>query len=167
MAGLFALALLVYRFTGEKGLLVCFTMMLGMKGVSVKKTITTGTVVAGIFILGKIILGVFGVLPEMYYPQERAGVGVMFRHSLGYAHPNTLHMNVLMLTMMVVYLLTTAAMSSTLERKKKLSYISLVSIAALFFNLYIFMYSGTRTGIMACMAFLICNLWLAVRYRNF
>ena len=163
MAFLFALSFLVYHFTGEKGLLVCFTMMLGMKGVSVKKTITTGTVVAGIFILGKIILGVFGVLPEMYYPQERAGVGVMFRHSLGYAHPNTLHMNVLMLTMMVVYLLTTAAMSSTLERKKKLSFISLVSIAALFFNLYIFMYSGTRTGIMACMAFLICNLWLAVR----
>ena len=165
MAFLFALSFLVYYFTGEKGLLVCFTMLLGMKGVSVKKTITVGAVTAGTIILGKIVFGVFGVLPEVYYPQERSGAGLMFRHAFGYAHPNTLQMNVLMLTMMVMYLLTKTVMKSDLDRKKKLSYISLISITALFFNLYIFMYSGSRSGLITCMVFLICNFWLAVRKK--
>ncbi|RKM58159.1 hypothetical protein D6853_01070 [Butyrivibrio sp. X503] len=163
MAAFFALAILVYRFTGEKGLIVCFTMMFGMKGVSVKKTIMSGTVVSGVFILGKIVLGVFGILPEVYYPQDRAAAGLMFRHAFGYAHPNTLHMNVLMLTMMAVYLLTTAVMASSIDRKKKLSCIYLISVAALFFNLYIFMYSGSRTGILACIVFLVCNIWFCIR----
>lgn len=165
MCAFFALALLVYLNSGEKGLIVCFTMMFGMKGVSSRKVILTGAVTAACLVLGKIILGVFGILPEVYYPQERAGAGLMFRHAFGYAHPNTLHMNVLVLTMMVIYLWTTAIIRSDLERKNKLAYIYMISAGAFFFNVYIFMYSGSRTGVLACMAFLFCNIWLGTRKK--
>ena len=169
------LAAIVYMHTGEKGLIVCFTMMLGMKGVSVQKAIKTGAVVAGIIIMSKIFLGVFGLVHEIYYPQERDGVGLMFRHALGYAHPNSLHMNVQMLSMMVMYLITTWLMADRREMDNNIlsskiilrndSVIMLVaSLLVLCFNLYIFQYSGSRTGLLACVAYLIVNRWLY--YRN-
>ena len=172
IAGAFMLlAAIVYIHTGEKGLLVCFTMMLGMKCVSVQKVIKTGAVVAGMIIMSKVFLGVFGLVHEIYYPQERDGVGLMFRHALGYAHPNTLHMNVLMLSMMVMYLITTWLMSvrgemsdNVLSLKIKVRIDSIImfvaSLLVLCFNIYIFQYSGSRTGLLACVAYLIVNMWL-------
>ena len=177
IAGAFMLlAAIVYMHTGEKGLLVCFTMMLGMKCVSVQKVIKTGAFVAGIIIMCKIFLGVFGLVHEIYYPQERDGVGLMFRHALGYAHPNTLHMNVLMLSMMVMYLITTWLMSvrgkagnNKLLLKIIVSNDSVIMLTAsllvLCFNIYIFQYSGSRTGLLACIAYLIVNMWLYFRTR--
>lgn len=177
IAGAFILlAAIVYIHTGEKGLLVCFTMMLGMKCVSVQKVIKTGAVVAGMIIMSKVFLGVFGLVHEIYYPQERDGVGLMFRHALGYAHPNTLHMNVLMLSMMVMYLITTWLMSvrgemsdNILSLKIKVRIDSIImfvaSLLVLCFNIYIFQYSGSRTGLLACVAYLIVNMWLYFRTR--
>lgn len=152
----------VYINTGEKGLIVCFTMMLGMKAVSVRKVIKVGSIVAGVIIMSKVFLGVFGFVPEIYYPQERSGFGIMFRHALGYAHPNTLHMNVLMLSMLIMYLVTTHALSKEKPQKTKL-YIGAASIFTFLFNFYIFQYSGSRTGLLACIVYLTVNLWLYFR----
>ena len=164
VALLLLLAGLVYINTGEKGLIVCFSMLLGMKAVSVRKVISTGTVVAGVIIFLKIFLGVFGLAPEIYYPQERAGVGLMFRHALGYAHPNTLHMNVLMLSMLVMYLVTKKLRTDEfLDRKKKIFYLAGFSLLVLAFNIYIYQYSGSRTGLLACIAFLFVNFWFFAR----
>jgi len=169
IAGAFMLlAAIVYIHTGEKGLIVCFTMMLGMKKVSVRKVIKTGALVAGIIILSKIFLGVFGVTSEIYYPQERDGIGLMFRHALGYAHPNTLHMNVMMLSMMVMYLVTNWIANQrklTIEKKDSIDrqnifLFFIVSIMVMGFNYYVFQYSGSRTGIMACLVYFIVNTWL-------
>lgn len=167
---------IVYIHTGEKGLIVCFTMMLGMKGVSEVKVIKTGAVVAGAIIFTKIFLGVFGLVPEIYYPQERDGIGLMFRHALGYAHPNTLHMNVLMLSMMVMYIITSALAAtrgngllrqslSETDKRDNLVIMVIASLGIFLFNLYVFKYSGSRTGLLACIAYLIVNLWLFLRKK--
>ena len=169
IAGAFMLlAAIVYIHTGEKGLIVCFTMMLGMKNVSVRKVIKTGALVSGIIVLLKIFLGVFGLTSEIYYPQERDGIGLMFRHSLGYAHPNTLHMNVMMLSMMVMYLVTDWIANQrklAIEKKDSIDrqnifLFFIVSIMVMGFNYYVFQYSGSRTGIMACLVYFIVNTWL-------
>ena len=159
--GLMLCAGIVYAFTGEKGLIVCFSMLLGMKRVSVKKVIGTGIVVAGFMILGKILLGITGIAPEIYYPQHREGVGLMFRHAFGYAHPNTLHMNVLMLSMLVMFFL------SKYVAKKNVKLILIFSAAIFFFNLYVFSYSGSRTGILACGVYLVVNLWFFLEDKTF
>jgi hypothetical protein len=166
VAALFlALGGIVYIHTGEKGLFVCFTMMLGMKGVSTVKAIRTGGMVAGVFIIFKVFHGVFGLLPEIYYPQERDGVGLMFRHALGYAHPNTLHMNVLMLTMMLMFLLTVALMRNHDVNTQRMSRFVLIlaSVMAFMFNVYIFLYSGSRTGLLASFIYLFINAYLYLR----
>ncbi len=154
---------IVYLHTGEKGLLVCFTMLLGMKEVSVQKVIKTGIIVAGVIILLKIFTGAFALTSEVYYPQEREGIGMMFRHALGYAHPNTLHMNVLMLTMLVLYYVT----SGLVKDKSRDSYIKLILCSGLmfFFNLYVFQYSGSRTGILAGTVFIVINFWFFLRSK--
>ena len=153
------LAALVYVFSREKGLLLCFMMMLGMKNVNPRKVIGYGTMVAGLIIVFKIFIGVFGLSSEIYYPQERAGVGLMFRHALGYAHPNTLHMNVMMLTMMVIYLVTVFLK----DRENGKILLCIASAGAFLFNLYIYNYSGSRTGVLSCAAYLVVNFWFYAR----
>lgn len=155
----------VYLHTGEKGLIVCFMTVLGMKYVNHYKVIRIGTVCAAVCIIFRIITGVFGILPEKYYPQVRDGVGLMFRHSLGYAHPNTLHMNVLMLSMLIIYLLTSWLKygDPAMNARDRLLTLLSVSVIVMGFNYYVFMYSGSRTGLLASAAFLIVNLWFFLR----
>ena len=146
---------IVYLKTGEKGLIVCFCTMLGMKGVSVMKVVKTGIIVSGVIILLRIFTGAFGFVNGIYYPQEREGIGLMFRESLGYAHPNTLHMNVLMLTMLCMYFVSKALRGDKLR-------LFMYSALAFLFNLYVFQFSGSRTGLLGCIAFLIANYWFSV-----
>ncbi|MBQ6588704.1 MAG: hypothetical protein IJI01_08500 [Butyrivibrio sp.] len=154
-AGFLLLSGIVYYKTGEKGLIVCFCTMLGMKGVSVMKVVKTGIIVSGVIILVRIFTGAFGLVNGIYYPQVREGVGLMFRESLGYAHPNTLHMNVLMLTMLCMYFVSKALRG---DKVRLLMY----SALAFLFNLYVFQFSGSRTGLLGCIAFLIVNFWFSV-----
>lgn len=157
---------MVYLHSGEKGLIVCFSMMLGMKAVSKKKVIIVGSVVVAVMMILKVTPVVLGFADEIYYPQERAGVGLMFRHALGYAHPNTLHMNVLMLSLMLMYLLTFESrrlqLHEIISRKVALEIIIIGSLLMFGFNIYMFQYSGSRTGLLACIFFIACNIWLAV-----
>ncbi|MCR4595873.1 MAG: hypothetical protein K5673_03725 [Lachnospiraceae bacterium] len=164
---LMGIAGIVYMHTGEKGLIVCFSMMLGIKGVDKIRALRYGTIAATVCIFGRIITGVFGLLPEKYYPQVREGVGLMFRHSLGYAHPNTLHMNVLMLSMLVIFLLTNSLglRRNSSANSSDVLYLLVISTVVLLFNLYVFQYSGSRTGVLAVMAYLIVNMWFYLRKR--
>ncbi len=159
-AFLLILSGIVYIHTGEKGLIVCFSMMLGMKEVNAFRAIKVGVVTAGIIVMTKIFLGVFGFTGEIYYPQYREGIGEMFRHSLGYAHPNTLHMNVLMLSMMVIYLAT-----KCLLKKRDIKALLIVSALVFGFNVYVFQYSGSRTGLLGCIFFIVVNAWLFIRKK--
>lgn len=152
---------IVYLHTGEKGLIVCFCTLLGMKGINKVKVLKYGALTAAICILTRIITGVSGITAEKYYPQIRDGFGTMFRHSLGYIHPNTLHMNVLMLTMLTGYLVVKGL--SVRDKNEGLPLLSVISALLLAFNLYVFQYSGSRTGVLASVVYLIMNIWFYMR----
>ncbi|MBO4899423.1 MAG: hypothetical protein J5509_03970 [Lachnospiraceae bacterium] len=174
-SGLLFIAGIVYIHTGEKGLLICFMTLLGMKGVEKKKVILCGMVTAGLCIAFRIFTGAFGLLPELFYPQDRGAMGVMFRHSLGYAHPNTLHMNVLLLTLLVGFYVTNYNNSVTASsrndyakvpgtgRTRETLTIILTSLLLVGLNLYVFMYSGSRTGVLVSLVYLCVNLWFYFR----
>ncbi len=167
-AVLMGVAVIVYFHTGEAGLIVCFATLLGMKSVDHIKVLSCGAVAAAVCIFGRIVTGVFGLMPEKYWPQIRSGTGLMFRHALGYAHPNTLHMNVLMLSMLVIYLVTYklnrgAGSDSEKPDLYRLAYLFIASLIVFLFNLYVFQYSGSRTGLLATSVYLIVNLWFYIR----
>ena len=178
-SGLLFIAGIVYVHTGEKGLLICFMTLLGMKGVDKKKVILCGMLTAGLCIAFRIFTGAFGLLPELFYPQDRGAMGMMFRHSLGYAHPNTLHMNVLLLTLLVGFYVTSYSGSLTasscndsatvpgtdtkvIQTRETLTII-LTSVLLVGLNLYVFMYSGSRTGMLVSLVYLFVNLWFYFR----
>ncbi len=173
---LMGVAVIVYRHTGEAGLIVCFATLLGMKNVDHIKALSCGAIAAALCIFGRIVTGVFGLMPERYWPQIRSGAGLMFRHALGYAHPNTLHMNVLMLSMLVIYLVThrlnvgpSQAHSTSIgvldpeAGRYGFLYLVIASSVVFLFNLYVFQYSGSRTGLLATTAYLVVNLWFYIR----
>ncbi len=139
---------IVYVKTGEKGLFLCFSMMLGVKGVSIIKTLKIGAVISGVIMAVKIFLSAFGFVPEKYFATYRSGVGEQIRHSLGYVHPNTLHISFFILTILVLYTAT-----------KYRFHVFLVSVISFALNIYIYMYSGSRTGLLCSVAYIILNAW--------
>ncbi len=150
---LLGLGVLVYRFSGEKSLLIYFTMMLGMKDVSVKRVFKVGAAIWITAFVSLYVLAVIGVIPEYSYSLNRAGWPPILRHSLGYPHPNTLHATYFVMVAFVLYL------AKDLSKK----YITAITIILLLGNGYVFMYSVSRNGFLVVCIYLILNLYLCLR----
>ena len=148
MAAFIALAGVVYLNTGEKGLLLYFTLMLGMKNVDVKKLFGFGAIVGSLGMACLTFLTSFGFVEDAAYIQERRFVGLVFRHSLGMPHPSTLSSSFAIITVMIMYVMGRG------DRKKVWKTSALMAAVAL----YLFIYSGSRTGILITWGFLALNL---------
>ena len=151
---LLLLAGIVYLKTEEKGLLLYFTLMLGMKEIEVKRLFKVGVAVGGTGMAVLTFLSSFGIIEDVAYLQTRPHVGTVFRHALGMPHPNTLSTSFVIISIMVMYLIG-------YEDKIKLwkSTVFMAIIAG-----YIYIYSGSRTGIVINIGFLLMNIIYA--YRN-
>ncbi len=153
IAGLLALGAVVYLKSGEKSLLIFFTMMLGMKNVSLEKVFKTGTVLWLTAFVSMYVLSVVGVIPERAYALDRYGWPPILRHSLGYPHPNTLHVTYFVLTVLLLY--------SFKNLTKK--YITVISIVLILGDLYVFMYSVSRNGFLITLLYIGINLYFVWR----
>ena len=60
----------VYLVTGEKGLILHFIIMLGMKNVPVRRVMKLSLVITSIAFAGNVILSRTGIIREMYYFQD-------------------------------------------------------------------------------------------------
>ncbi|MBR5597729.1 MAG: hypothetical protein IKW30_10030 [Lachnospiraceae bacterium] len=151
------LALVIYKNTGEKGILLYFTMMLGMKNVSVRNVFKVGCGILSISYLLLVFSSILGINNEIMYIQHRNGWGDVFRHSLGYPHPNTLHNTYVILVVLIMYLVGK-------QNWKKLMMISVVMFIG---SYYIYLYSGSRTGLLTTGLYLFVNFWLQNRKKIF
>lgn len=153
MGVLLALSVIVYMNTGEKGLLVYTTMMLGLKGVSLMRVFKTGLITWSIAFGTLIILTVSGFMPERIFMHNKNGIGYLICHSLGYSHSNVLHISYIVLMIFIVYVIGKVG-------KKKLL---IMSLALMLGNIYIFMYSVSYTGFIGATCFLVFNLYFQMR----
>ena len=153
MGTLGLLSMAVYYNTGEKGLLFYMTMMLGLKGVSVKRVMKWATIILGSFFSVLVLLTTSGLVQDIYYTKERAFFGMVMRRSLGYPYPNTLFTTYIVLMVLVMYML------GRLDKKQ------LFAVSALEFAgaLYMFLYSCSNTGIIVSTAFLVINYYFQTR----
>lgn len=149
------ISLIVYYNTGEKGLLLYFTMMLGMKNVSLKRVMKWAAAILSISFAVLIFLSVFGLKQDITYLHDRAGFGQVLRHSLGYPYPNTLFTTYIVLMVLIMYVLG--------KQTKK----QLIMTSALMFlgAVYIYLYSCSNTGLIVATFYLFANLWLQLRNR--
>lgn len=156
IVALLALGVAVYKSSGEKSLLIFLTMMLGMKGVSVDRVFKVGTAIWVTSFVALYILSVVGVIPEVAYTLDRNGWPPILRHSLGYPHPNTLHITYFILTIFVIYSL----------RKLSKKYMTALAIVLMLGNCYVFMYSLSRNGFLITSIFIFIQLYFIWRGKR-
>lgn len=149
------ISLIVYYNTGEKGLLLYFTMMLGMKNVSLKRVMKWAAAILSISFTVLIFLSVFGLKQDITYLHDRAGFGQVLRHSLGYPYPNTLFTTYIVLMVLIMYVLGK-------QTKKQLIVTSMLMFLG---AVYIYLYSCSNTGLIVATFYLLANLWLQLRNR--
>ncbi len=149
MAALIALGVVVYLQSGEKSLLIFLMMMLGVKNVSLDKIFKTGTAIWLTAFVTMYVLSVVGVIPEKAFILDRYGWPPILRHSLGYPHPNTLHVTYFVLCILLLYSLRSLS-------KKHITAISIVLVLG---NCYVFMYSLSRSGFFITLLYLFLNLY--------
>ena len=152
---LLLISLFVYYNTGEKGLLLYFTMMLGMKGVSLKRVMKLAGWILSVSFTVLVFLSVTGIRQDIIYIHDRTGFGRVIRHSLGYPYPNTLFTTYIVLMVLVFYNL------GKQTRKE------LFMTTILFFigSAYIYLYSCSNTGLLVAIIYLILNLYLQLRTK--
>lgn len=149
------ISLIVYYNTGEKGILLYFTMMLGMKNVSLKRVMKWAAAILSVSFTVLVFLSVFGLKQDITYLHDRAGFGQVLRHSLGYPYPNTLFTTYIVLMVLIMYVLGK-------QTKKQL----VITSTLMFLGaVYIYLYSCSNTGLIVATFYLLANLWLQLRNR--
>lgn len=130
---------LAYLNSGEKGLLFDFAMMLGMKGVSSRRVIKLATAILAPAMIVLTILSVSGLKYSNFWPAQRPYIGLVFRSSFGYPHPNTAQTTLFLLSVMILYLSL-----KTHENRLNVH----VQILMTVFTIYYFLYTQSKTGLL-------------------
>ncbi len=145
---LLALTAVVYLRTGERGIVFCSAMALGLKDVSLKRIFRVGAALLTACFFMMMALTQAGIIEDLWYVHDKGALGFAVRWSFGYTHPNVLHITWLLLTALWLYLLP-------LRTKRQLW-----GTCGLFMlgNLYILFYSLSYTGFLVCTFYLACNL---------
>lgn len=153
MSLLLLISVIVYYNTGEKGLLLYFTMMLGLKGVSLRRVFKLGTIILSVSFTALVLLSITGLKEEIIYVKERAGFGHVIRHSLGYPYPNTLFTTYIVLMALIIYMLGSQSKKNWL----------LITLYLFIGSVYIFIYSCSNTGLIVSGFYLMVNLYVQCR----
>lgn len=143
-----------FRFTGSLGMFIYIVLIIGMKNVSVKRTLYVGTGVWGACMLYTVTAAVFFGRTGVRIVHEKLGLGSILRESLGYTHPNVLHITYIVFMAFVLYLCW--------DNKKKLF---TAIILLLFGDAYIFLYSVSFTGLLFSFVLLILVFYFQNRKK--
>lgn len=145
-------ALIVYRNTGEKGLILNFSLMLGLKGVSQKKVIRFAFLITAFGMMVMFFLSTAGLISDLYYYQDRGHIKD-FRHALGYSHPNSAQDWVVLLIFLFMMLVGRSSVRAVLR----------ASLLSFLFSTFIYFYTGSRTGWIITAFYLLLNFVLVSR----
>ncbi len=141
-----------YLISGEKGLLLYGLVIIGMKCVDVKRLFTVGTVIWTAAFLGVTVSALFHMESTVYKVHDKLGMGHIFRWSLGYAHPNVLHISYVILAMLFIYVLG--------EHFKIKHAIYLFAG-----NCIVFMYSVSYTGFLLFLCLMVGRIYFMIRKK--
>lgn len=152
ISGLLILSLIVYRKSNEKGILFYVWMIVGMKNVRLKEVMRWGLKIWSAAFGFIIIYSLFNLHDTSYKVHSKLGMGHMFRWSLGYPHPNVLHISFLILLLFIVY-----------HIKERFNW--KICLFMFLGNCYIFMYSVSYTGFAIVVLYLAGTMYWKYRGR--
>lgn len=148
------LALCIRHQSGETAAIATVLTIAGMKNIPLKRILyVTGGVWAAAFLF-TISRALIGIAPGVIVVHPKLGLGPIIRYSLGFTHPNVLHISYAIFVILMLYM-------GNFHGKK------LLKMSAIFFvgNLYIFLYSISYTGIIIVTGYLALNLYLDIRKK--
>ncbi|MDR2889782.1 MAG: hypothetical protein LBV33_08105 [Lachnospiraceae bacterium] len=146
-----SLGIIAYFNSHEKGILLAILTLIGLKGISLRHLFKIGLVVWGGCFLIMTILGNFDLVLGSIMAHEKNGLGLVLRKSLGYTHPNVLHVSFAILVAFILYLLT----------KKGLTKYILLMVG----NIYIFLYSFSYTGFLFVSLLIFSDFYFTYRHK--
>ncbi len=143
-----------FKVTGSLGMFIYVILAVGMKNVSVKRVFVTGTAVWSVCMLYSVTAAVFWERTGVRVVHEKFGMGPILRESLGYTHPNVLHITYVLLIVFILYLCID-------NKKQTFCAVCLWLIG----NVYVFMYSLSSTGILTSVGLLVLFFYFHRRKR--
>ena len=152
MGALLLLAFTVYGMSGEKGILLFFTMMMGVKGVDIRRVLTLGAWILGIAFPALFLLTQTGAMREICYMNDRIGLGFVLRHSLGYPYPNTMHTTYLVFSILILML----------YRPRRVRDLIKVELAIFAGNIFLYIYAMSNTGFISVTLYLVLHLVFSI-----
>ena len=147
---LMGLTVVVYWQSHQIAILFVSFTVLGMKGISVKKVFHIGLWVWSACTVALTAFSFFRLEHTIYRVHAKMGLGHIFRWSLGFTHPNILHITYLMLCGLIIY---------ELQERYDWKRCLLLMLG----NLLVFLYSVSYTGF-GIVTFLLAGC-LYVRFR--
>lgn len=146
------LTAVVFHESHERGILFLAFMVLGMKNISVKKVFHIGLWVWSLCAIVLSIFSFFRLEHTVYRVHAKMGLGHIFRWSLGFSHPNILHISYLALCAYILY---------ALEDRYKFKHFLWMMLG----NIIVFIYSVSYTGFGIVSVLLVGFLYIRVRPR--
>lgn len=145
---------IIYRRTGEKAAIAAVAVIVGMKNVPLERLMKVCLAVWGGTFLFSVVRGLLGFYDGVVVVHEKLGLGPIIRYSLGYTHPNVLHVTYFILVMLVIYVCRPSG--------KKLYWSAFLLFVG---NLYVFLYSISYTGILIVTAYLMLVIYFDIRKK--
>ena len=134
----------------EVGILFVMFTILGMKNISVDKVLRLGLWVWTICGVVLCIVQFFRIEHTVYRVSDKLGLGYIMRWSLGFTHPNILHITYLALCAFILY---------ELEQRYRFKHFILLMLG----NVLVFFYSVSYTGFGIVTVLLIGELYVNFR----
>lgn len=148
IVALLGVSLLVYKNSGEKGMLLYMTMMLGMKGVGLRRVEKLGMAILGVCFPVLVFISVTGIKEDIaYFADGRRFFGEIMRRSLGYPYFNTMFTTFVVL---VVLIMLSKGYQSVVPLLTQSSFLMVVGV-------YLYIYSCSNTGLIILTLFLFVN----------
>lgn len=143
--GLAIFIFVMNRHSGEKGPLIIYAIIIGMKNIDVNKIMKIGAYSLGLSSLLFSLYNLSHLYATPYILHKKLGMMNAIRWNLGYPHPNSTSMTYLAITMLCVY---------CLGKRYNWKYFLVFSLG----NLWVSMYCLSYTG------FFVCTLYLALAF---
>lgn len=147
---LVGIAAYIYFSTGNMSALLVVGVAVGLKGMDERKVMYVGAVIWILSFLGTVLLSLTGIHQGTMLVHEKLGLGPVLRWSMGYTHPNVLHISYVIFMVFALYLWN--------QKKHRKQW--LMALALFAGNLYIFMYSMSFTGFLMAIIFLVIYIYL-------
>lgn len=142
----------IYLISHEKGALIVILLICGAKNIDIRRIFKAGAVTWVISFGALFLLTSLHIVDSAFKVHDRLGMGRVIRWSLGYAHPNVLHISYFVLVCLLIYVF---------QERIRFPHLMLLGLG----NLYVFMFSLSTTGFLVTTICLLLVFYWNIRKR--